>query len=250
MGDSAYIGQLFAGLCYLIVGSRLFRLASRTGEKPERALAWLFILAGTSYVVYTMALIPGLESLWTPISFAARAVYLPAPVCLAIFTRQVFRSDDRWSAWMVYLVAALMLGGVGGSILSGDWEGFSIGNPWFWLEWAGYTIPFGWAGVEAIADYRPSLRRLRLGLCDPLVPNRLLLWSLYGVAQVSISIFILPQYMEFEQQNTWGASWDRVVGVFETVSVLLIGFVFFPPAFYRNWVIGGDVDVANTVEGN
>ena len=238
MEDHAYIGELLAGIVYLIVGVRLFRLGQRTREVPERLLAAMFILSGASYIVYEMANLPGLESLWTPLNFAGRVIYIGAPILLAVFTRQVFRPEGPWAAWLVYGIAVLMIGGVGGSALGGDWEGFSISNRWFWLEWAGYTIPFGWAGSEAFAQYRQARRRVRLGLCDPGVCNRYLLWAMFGAMQVCLSLLLLAQYANYEATSQFTATWDILIGGLEIVSVTVISLVFFPPAFYQRWITG------------
>ena len=238
MEGHAYIGELAAAIFYLIVGTRLLRLASRTGETPERLLAGMFITNGLSYVVYDIPVIFNLESLWAPLNFAARVAYLPAPVLMAAFTRQVFRREDPWGAWLVVGTAALLVAGVAGSALEGDWEGFSISNGWFWLEWVGYTVPFGWAGAEAFGQYRQARRRLSLGLCDPLICNRLLLWSLFATMQVCASLAVLLQYASYEQQNLFSATWDTLIGALEIFSVAPIWLIFFPPAAYRRWIEG------------
>jgi hypothetical protein len=238
MEGHAYIGELAAGIFYLIVGARLLRLASRTGETPERLLAAMFLVSGLSYVLYTIPVLFNLESLWTPLNFAARVAYLPAPVLLAAFTRQLFRREDPWAAWLVVGIGALLVAGVAGSALGGDWEGYSISNGWFWLEWVGYTIPFGWAGAEVFGQYRQARRRLPLGLCEPLVCNRFLLWSLFAILQVSICLAILPQYADYEQQNLFSATWDILIGALEFLSLAAIWLVFFPPSAYRRWVEG------------
>jgi hypothetical protein len=248
MEESAYIGELLAGIVYLIVGIRLLRLGQRTREAPERLLGAMFFLTGASYIVYSMTALPGFESLWTPLNFAGRVIYIGPPILLAVFTRKVFRPADPWAAWLVYGIAVLIIGGIGGSALGGDWEGFSISNRWFWLEWVGYTIPFGWAGSEAFVQYRRARRRVRLGVCDPLVCNRLLLWALFGSVQVCAGLVILPQYSEYETTSQFTATWDTLMGGLEFVSVTLIGLVFFAPAFYQRW-INGQIPVENAAEG-
>ena len=124
--------------------------------------------------------------------------------------------------------------------MMGDWEGFSLGNPFFWLEWTGYTIPFVWAGLEAFGQYRSALRRRRLGLCDRLVCNRLLLWSIWGIAQVVLSALLLFMYAEFEANNAFSALYDVLTGVIEIFSLGLIWLVFFPPSFYQKLVSSSD----------
>jgi hypothetical protein len=120
--------------------------------------------------------------------------------------------------------------------LGGDWEGFSISSGWFWLEWTGYTLPMGWTGFEALAQYGTSRRRVRLGLCDPLVSNRMLLWGLFGGLQVGLSIVVVFQYSAFQESSVFTAGWDRLYGVLSMGSVAMIWFAFFPPAFYRHWI--------------
>lgn len=233
MGDHAYIGELIGGIFYLVVGARLTRLGARTGEAPEKLLGGMFFLSGLSYVVYEIPLIIDVESLWTPLSFAGRLLYVPAPVLLTAFTQRVFRPEGTWAVWLVYGTAALMVGGVAGSAIAGEWEGFSIGNGWFWLEWLGYTVPFTWAGVEAFIQHRQARRRWRLGLSEPMVCNRLMLWSLFGTLQACASLVILQQYASYEAQNQFALTWDLLVGALEMLSVGTIWLVFFPPVWYR-----------------
>jgi len=236
MEDHAYVGELLAGIVYLIAGARLLRLGQRTREAPERLLGATFLFMGVSSALYVLPVFSTFESLWTPLNFAGRVTYLPAAVMLALFTRFVFRPDKRWGAWLVWGIAILLVAGVGGSALGGDWEGFSISNGWFWLEWVGYTLPFGWAGSEAFAQYRQARRRLDLGLCEPLVCNRYLLWALFGALQACSSLVLLPQYVEYETTSQFGATWDTLYGASIIASLGMIWLVFFPPTFYRNWI--------------
>jgi len=238
MLDGAWIGEFVAGIVYLIVGFRLARLASQTSERPERLLSAMFFFSGVSYILYIVPLAIPIEALWTPFNFAGRAIYIPAPILIALFTREVFRSKARFSTWMVYATSVLLVVGVGVSAMLGDWEGFSLGNPLFWFEWMGYTIPFAWAGLEAFGQYRSSLRRQRLGLCNRLVCNRLLLWSIWGMSQVALSALLLFMYAHFEANNAFSALHDGLTGVIEIFALGLIWLVFFPPRFYQKLVSG------------
>jgi hypothetical protein len=248
MFDGAWIGEFIAGVIYLIIGIRLARLASRTGERPERLLSAMFYFSGASYIIYAVPEAISIDALWTPLNFAGRAIYLPAPILLALFTREVFRSEGRFSIWMVYATAALMAVGVGVSAMLGDWEGFSLGNPFFWFEWVGYTIPFAWAGLEAFGQYRSSLRRQRVGLCDRLVCNRLLLWSIWGMAQVTLSALLLVMYVHFEANNAFSRFYDGLTGVIELFALGLIWVVFFPPRFYQKLFPASDVGESSVEE--
>jgi len=234
--ENAYIGELTAAVVYLVAAIRLLKLGARTREAPERLLGAMFCFTGASFLLYQAPIILRDEQLWTALNFTARVVYIPAPVLLAIFTRKVFRPSAAWGAWIAYGSALLLVAGVGLSALHGDWEGFSIGNPWFWAEWVGYTVPFGWAGAEAFLQYGRARRRLELQLCDPMICNRYLLWALFGTLQLLVCLAVLPQYSEYEHAQVFSAMWDALVGGGESLSVVLLWFVFFPPGIYRTWI--------------
>jgi hypothetical protein len=236
MEDHAYLGELLGGIVYLIAGCRLLRLERRTGEIPERLLGATFLFMGVSAGFYVLAAFPTFASLWTPLNFAGRVTYLPVPIMLVLFTGRVFRPGERWTAWFAWATVALLLAGVGGSALVGDWEGFSVSNRWFWLEWLGFTLPFGWAGVEALLQHLRARRRVRLGLSERLVCNRLLLWALFGALQVCCSLVLLPQYAQYQRDNLFTATWDMLYGAFVIASLVMIWLVFFPPAVYRRWI--------------
>ncbi len=249
MEGHAYVGELLAGTVYLLTGIRLLWLSRRTGEVPERLLGVAFIAIAASALSYVLPNFPAFESLWTPLNFVGRVFVIPYSVIFALFTWRVFRPAARWGGWLVWGTAILLIIGVGGSAVDGDWEGFSIGSGWFWLEWVGYTVPFGWAGSEAFVQFNQARRRKQLGLCDPLVCNRYLLWALFGTLQVCLSLVLLPQYATYETTNQFTATWDTIYGAIEIVSIVTIGLVFFPPAFYRRWINGYVPAAINKVEG-
>jgi hypothetical protein len=247
MFDGAWIGQLIAGILYLVIGIRLARLARQTGERPERLLSNMFFFTSISYVLYLIPLIFPIESLWTPFNFAGRVAYLPAPILVALFTRDVFRSGSRVSGFIVYATAVSLVVGVGGSAMVGDFEGFTLGNPFFWFEWVGYTFPFAWAGAEAFSQYYPSRRRQRLGLCDRMTCNRLLLWGLFGLVQVALSLVLVQMYADYAVAHEFSALLDRVFGVLEMLALAPVWLVFFPPRFYQKFISGSD-DCSSPVE--
>lgn len=240
MFDGAWAGQLISAIFYTIVGIRLARLASQTGERPERLLSNMFLFTGVSYFFYTFAVIIPDEALRTPLNFAGRVSYIPAPILVALFTRDVFRSESRLSTFIVYVTAVLVIVGVGGSAMVGDWEGFTIGNPFFWLEWVGYTIPYTWAGLEAFSQYFPSRRRQRLGLCDRMICNRLLLWGFFGLVQTALSVVLVLMYADYEVNGEFSSFFDRLSGGMEIATIAMIWLVFFPPRFYKKFIARSD----------
>ena len=238
MEDHAYLGELVAAIAYLTAGVRLLRLSLRTGEAPERLLGVSFALMGTSYLFYTIPVIVGIESLWTPFTFAGRITFDIGVVPFALFTRVVFRRDDSWAAWLVYGCAVFLSLGVIFSLAAGDAEGMTLSNWWFWLEWVGYAVPSAWMSVEAFLAYAGAKKRKQVGLCGALVANRFLLWAFHGLFGVAACLSVILMYSEYSTTQTFSAWTDRLLGGLEMGSVATLWLVFFPPAFYRRWIKG------------
>ncbi len=236
MEADAYLGELAAGIIYLFAGARLMLLGVRTGQTPERLLGASFAMFGISGALYAVAVFEALREFETPIFFAARVFYLPGTTLVAIFTARVFRPDDAWAKWIARAVAAMAVAGVGGSALNGDWEGFSLSNPWFWPEWVGYTLPFAWTAAEAFHQYLQARRRRNVGLCQPSVCNRMFLWSLFGVIQWISCIIVLGQYAAYEREDVFSSTWDLLYGGVTLLALCAMWFAFFPPKIYLRWI--------------
>jgi hypothetical protein len=191
---------------------------------------------GVSFTLYQIPLLFPVEHLETQLFFCGRVVYCVSAVTLAHFTRIVFRQTEIWALALVVGVAASLVIGVGCSALTGDFEGFSISNPWFWFEWVANALPFGWIGVEAWLHYRSGRKRVRVGLLEPLVCNRFLLWMIVGVLQLSAFLVSLVQYAEYEVTGVWSTWSDSTLGALEMTTIGTIWLVFFPPAVYCRWI--------------
>ncbi len=236
MDDGSTTGELIASLVYLVAGARLLRLSSLTNERPERLLGSALLYMGLGSLLYSIAILLPLEQAWTPFNFAGRISYVIGFILVAVFTRRVFRAEQRWAAWLVYLTVAAFAAGVGGSAMSGDWEGFTVSSGWYWLELVGYMTPVTWTCAEASAEHLRARRRVQLGLCDPLVCNRMLLWAGFAALQVLANVISVGQYAAFEREGVFTAGWDRLYAVVSIGSLIPMWTAFFPPGFYRRWV--------------
>jgi len=246
MEENATAGELIASLVYLIAGVRLLRLSVLTKEIPERLLGASFLLMGVGSLLYSLAMFSHFEAWWEPLNFSGRVSWVVASTLVAIFTQRVFRKEERWSSWIVYATVALFITGVGGSAMSGDWEGFSPSSGWYWLELAGYMLPVTWTCIEAASEHIWARRRLKVGLCEPLVCNRLLLWASFAALQLGGLVVSYFQYAEFERGGVFTPGWDYLYSAALVSSLVMMWIAFFPPTFYRRWFEGADQ--AHTVE--
>jgi hypothetical protein len=243
--DHAYLGGAIAGLAFLVAGFRLFRLSVRTGEAPERLLGLTFLVWSLSYLSWQVPI--AVETGWfeTPLLLAGRVTEDIGSVTFALFLRVVFRPQERWATWLVVAVVFCMTAGLGSSFWVGDWESTRpLSNLWWWFEAVAIAVVFAWTGVEGFIQHHKARQRRRLGLCEPMICNRYLLWGLTGTVWVVYESAAVVQQIEYEITQVWSTSMDAVVGGLELAAIALIWLVFFPPAVYQRWVQGAAVSMA------
>jgi hypothetical protein len=229
-----------------VLGLRLLRLASRTRELPEVLMGSAFLLAGV--VGYILMLIgAGGAKAMPPATaesffFAGYALISIGVVLTYLFIWRVFRPRSGLSRVCVILAAIATLVTAHPIALPGmQQEGFEIpgilGSALFWL---GHALRVGvglWGTIEAGSYYLTLRRRLRLGLADPVVANRILLWTIASVGGAAI-------FLSTAVSNATGSDMEEVMGtsqilVISTVTFLVAGcqwFAFLPPDRYRAWL--------------
>ncbi len=241
MDESAFLGGVFAGLVYIIAGVHLIRLSWQSQKAPELLLGMSLLLWGLSYACWQIPIATANQPLTQPLFFAGRVFTHAGTIFFAYFIWIVFRNQVRWARYLVYTIAISLFAGVAGSISVGDWEGIRpLSNPWWWLDWTAGAVAMSWVGVEGFIQYQKARQRMRLGLCDPFVCNRYLLWGIVGIVWTLYSGVLLCQTIEFETHQVWSITMDRANGVVEATGVALVWIIFFPPRFYQRWVGGAD----------
>ena len=124
MEESAYYMDAIAGVIYLVVGVRLFLLSRRTRQAPEYFIALAFMSWGLGYALYDIpyAFTEGDESIAPFFAYSSLAVIDVGIVAFALFTKNVFRKQERWAHWLVLAIAAGLVLGSAGTAWVGDWE--------------------------------------------------------------------------------------------------------------------------------
>jgi hypothetical protein len=239
MDENAFFGGVVAGLVCLIAGVRLIRLSCRSLKPPEFLLGLSFSLWGLAYVCWQIPIATVDQPLTQPLFFAGRVFTCAATIFFASFVWTGFRNDVRWAKYLVIAIALGVFAGVAGSIAVGDWEGIRpLSNPWWWADWAAAFVALSWVGVEGFINYLNARRRVRLGLCDPLVCNRYLIWGITGIVWAVFYGMVALQNIEFETQAVWSIAMDRANSVADITGVALVWLIFFPPRFYQRWIAG------------
>jgi hypothetical protein len=107
-------------------------------------------------------------------------------------------------------------------------------------------LPLGWVGVEGLLKHVRARRRTALGLCEPIVSNRFLLWGLAGLLLLSSNFASIPQYIEYEHEVQFSGAMDALVGITKILTIGLIWLVFFPPLWHRRWVDAGSTSAVTS----
>ena len=131
----------------------------------------------------------------------------------------------------------------------GVWEGSTLEGFFYWPYFVGYTAACVWVTAEACIAYASARKRLAIGLCEPIVANRYLLWGAFGAFQVlACGAVVLVDVLTLYEGGITRWS-DFLLGGCEIGSVAMLWLAFFPPSIYRNW-IGASNTAAETQGAN
>ena len=221
-----------------LVGLRLLRVARRTRRLPEALLGSAFVLLGVLGYPLTTAARRGVFGSEAADAAAMGAGLLIQDVaCLGVyvFTARTFRAGELWARALVWLVGAAFVASLAGHAVS---DGFAPGSrsAGYWLGFAMRTLAFGWACVEALRQHQSATRRLRLGLVDPLVANRFLIYAIGmgGVFAAFAIHFLGLIFTPNAAESVWVLAGTGAVGVVTAIPTWL---AFMPPAAYRRWIV-------------
>jgi hypothetical protein len=244
--------DVFVGLSSLIfvvlgtaVGVRILVRARRSRSLPELAVGGALVsFAGVTqtFSIARVALEAQMSaSLSITLQLGATLGSALSLLGLYVFTWRVFRPDSRWAALLF----------AGGSAL-GLWAGaamaaisyYAVGVPpvltgrWIALSATSYAICFGWAAVESLLYHHRLRLRLRLGLADPLLVNRFLLWGGACCFGFAIDVVLIAQAASGVDFNH--APLPRLlVSASGLVNAIAWFLGFTPPAWYARWTRGG-----------
>jgi len=221
----------------LIVGFRLLFLAQRNRGLPELALGLSYLLGGTFGAFLEVIAIAGDETGLAPaqlgsILMLGKLFGVVGLSCSMFFIWWVFRRDEPWGgALALATISAAAIGFFGFAAAGCFQDGVSSG-PWMWIEFAARAVSPCWLGLEAGYYHVQMKRRMRLGLADPVVTARFLLWTVAaGCSFLVIASAIPPLLLGAKHPVSLGA---LVVFGFSGMGIALAyGLAFFPPAAYQ-----------------
>lgn len=245
MSSVGVVGVLLFMVASVVVGTRLMWLWTRTRQLPELLLAtalWCTGFYGFALGVLAkkvLAFPPSMRLLLQVLDLSGEYVGAAA---LMVFAWRVFRPEERWAAGLAATWGVASLAALAWELSSGQYVRYMDNVPS-----SGPCVPIGlavrgmaplWMTVEALRYYLMSRRRLRLGLAEPLVVNRLGLWTVASaVAAVGYGVSVVHRavYGTALEAHTWVVDG---VAFLAFVSAVGISLAFFPPPAYRRWISG------------
>jgi len=220
-----------------VVGVRLLGIARRTRQLPEAMLGMAFLLlGGIGYPLTTAARRGALGSEEGNAALMALGLLTQNVACFGVYlmTARTFRSGEGWARALVWLAAAAFTASLAGQAATDRFAPHSM-SPAYWLGLGARTAAFAWACAESWRQYRLATRRLQLGLVDPLVANRFLLFALgMGGVLSAFLVFVAGSLTsENPAESRWVLALTGCVGVLTAVPTWL---AFLPPAAYRRYL--------------
>ena len=231
------LASLISLVASLVLGIRLLRLASRTRGVPELAMASAFLLGGflgllcilVSNAAPHAGLPPETGERLFRIGMSLVAVGIS---CTFVFVWQTFRSGSAMARNLSLLGIACI--------------GASLWPVWVLPIEAAMVSPFNYAGdavrlacmlwgcTEALRYHSTMQRRSKLGLADPVVTNRFLLW---GIAMAAgAGTVVMTAYMMISGIVDADAWPFLVLAILTTISPTAQWLAFFPPRAYGAWI--------------
>jgi hypothetical protein len=235
--------QVIGGSLYLLasaaVGIRVLDLARRNRTLPELLLGIAFISAATIGSVLEAMAVVGTDRVAAEqvgrLLLVAKVSSVLGMSAHVLFTWRVFRADATWAAVLAFSLIAISIAAFGGLAAGGTFStGVSRGG-WFWVELATRTATPLWLGIEAARYYLQMKRRMRLGLADPMVTDRFLLWALASLFAILILATSVPPVFLPVTHPIMKLSLS-IFGFAGAAYSISYGLAFFPPEVYRRRV--------------
>jgi hypothetical protein len=240
----------------VVIGLRLLRMARWNSGRPEAWLGLYFLIYSAlatslsvgTYLGWSSAQIALSDGLVRSINAAFFFTSTVGLACLLIFTQRTFRPDSQGARVAVWGTTGVL---AGSAIALGLTEGFEIrvlNGPPYWICFAARIACWVWVAAESFAYWAKLRRRLELGLADPVVANRFLLWGVWGSLMTLMAFSDPLARLWYVHLSGTTTAWVPMIGrpiiqvVVPLSCFLNISFVaililtFFPTPGYRRWV--------------
>jgi hypothetical protein len=239
MSSLVWVGFVAFFVVALVVGVRLLSLARRTREMPE-LLMGIGVLGigpvGFGFMVgaqFTADRSLELQSVLQAIGMFAVAL---GALAKYTFNWRVYHPNSKLAGAVVLcagsflFVSTLHVGFVSGFAPSTELTPEALTRS---------ALQIGcllWGSMESLRYWTKMRRRLQLGLADPVVTNRFLMWAIgAGAAGMGTAVGTVAQLVTGKTSMSvgWVMASSSAHGL---VAAIAIALAFIPPTAYRQWI--------------
>jgi hypothetical protein len=233
-----WVGFLAFFVAALVVGVRLVLLARRTRRLPELCIGVGVLGIGpVGFGFYVFAQQLGVTSPLHALLTGTGMLAVAAGVCCKfVFNWRVYHPASNA---LRLLAVAVVLAHVITFAYQGLGPGFAAYNELNWSYYLRILLQIGallWGSAEALRYWGLMRRRTRVGLADPVVTNRFLLWGIgAGAAGVGSLIGTVAQVVlgAPSYEVPWVLASSSAHGL---VAALAMWLAFLPPAAWTRLV--------------
>jgi hypothetical protein len=231
--DRSDLGLLVT-LGMALLSLRLLRVFWRTRRLPELLVAIYFLAAPIGISVSIR--IPRFDPQYAAaLRATAAALFSVGGAAFLLFAWCVFRPQERWAKALAWGGSA----GLAAAWAAGVATGAFAQDSSLWLRLPPY-LSYVWVFVESLRYHLLLRRRERLGLADPVLVNRFLLFATFTGGVVVITVLGVASALAgsgFREENSFAnpavLAATRVIALPIAVSLWL---TFLAPARYQAWL--------------
>jgi hypothetical protein len=225
---------LLVTLAMALLSARLLRLAIRTRRLPE-LLVGIYFLAAPLAISVSIRITRFDPQHAEALRALVAGLFGVGGIALLLFAWCVFHPRAGWAKALAWGGSAAIAALWAAELRSG---GFAA-NASFWGRFLPYAS-YLWVFVESLRYWRLLRRRLRIGLADPVVVNRFLLFAIWTGCVVAITILGIGSAIlagGFREENSFGS--PVVLGITRLLTLpigLSIWLTFLAPRRYHTWI--------------
>lgn len=223
-----------------LAGVSLVRTARRTGGFPPEAWAGVMVfVGGAGLILYALGavLVTGSPSLAQPMLIIGDLAERSALGLLYLFIWKVFRHEQPWAGAVVAGGIAVLAASFAFELASGNLTRPDTTSFAYQVSQIAFSLPFLWSSAETHSHYRRIRRQIALGITEPMIGNRFLIWSLATAAFAGICFAaVAASIAQASGHETIQAVFSTTRGVLYYAIAVLVAIGFHPPAAYRRYV--------------
>lgn len=224
-------------LSSIAIGVRLLAAGARSGAVPEIALGTGFLVGAVlGYVPETIVLSTDRfdpETERNVLAGTQIAIRIAAASVL-VFTVHVFRRRAAWAWALAVAILALLIASWIAFPTTQIYAASARDQHWYDAFTLARSAAIAWGALESGLYWVRARRRMRLGLANPLVTDRFLLWTVGLSAMTALMLSTLLARAAGVDPASHG--WVLLESLAGLVGATTLWLTFFPTRAYRAYV--------------